>query len=508
MATLQTGRTFDIQAALATVAGARTWSALGSDLFLAPLVSEVIPLPHQYRVLRSAMAGFPVRMMLADEVGMGKTIEAGLLLKELKLRGMIERILVLAPKSLLLQWIVEMDNLFNEPFELVLPGDWSAAVGLRGENAWKRHPQIVTSVDSVKPKEAQRGWSLEKIARYNLERFNDIVGAGWDLVIIDESHKIAGASDDVSRYELAKELAKASPHLLLLTATPHSGKSDAFRRLLALIDPGVFTDGVTLTRELTTTVVIRTEKRTALDADSKPLFAPRSTRLLKVPFGPRHDAQQTLYEEVSSYVREGYKAAERDGDRGSHLLLILIQRLVSSSTRAVRHFLEQRLQKLLEGSTTEESDGTDRLPDDADLDELAQTALFSEPSNERERQDVEKLLALAIRVENEGPDARAEALYEQMKQIALAEEMPSTKFLVFTEFRATQTMLKEFLEQRGYPVTILNGTMEISERRAALDTFRQEAQILVSTDAGGEGLNMQFAHVVFNYDLPWNPMRV
>ncbi len=508
VATLQAGRTFDLRAALATVAGARTWAALGSDLFLAPLVSEVIPLPHQYRVLRSAMAGFPVRMMLADEVGMGKTIEAGLLLKELKLRGMIERILVLAPKSLLLQWIVEMENHFNEPFELVLPGDWNASVGLRGENAWKRHPQIVTSVDSVKPKEAQRGWSLERLARHNLERFHDIVGAGWDLVIIDESHKIAGASDDVSRYELAKELAKSAPHLLLLTATPHSGKSDAFRRLLALIDPGLFTEGVTMTRELTSCVVIRTEKRTALDGANKPLFAPRTTKLIKVPFGQQHAAQQLLYEEVSTYVIEGYKRAERIGERGWQLLLVLIQRLVSSSTRAVRHFLEQRLEKLLDGSTNEQPLGTDHLADDADLDELAQAVISSAPDSEKERAEVERLLALATRVENEGPDARAEVLYEQMKQIALAEETPSTKFLVFTEFRATQTMLKEFLEQRGYPVATLNGAMEISERRAALDTFRQEAQILISTDAGGEGLNMQFAHVVFNYDLPWNPMRV
>ena len=508
METLQAGRTFDIQAALATVAGARTWAALGSDLFLAPLVSQVIPLPHQYRVLRSAMAAFPVRMMLADEVGMGKTIEAGLLLKELKLRGMIGRTLVLAPKSLLLQWIEEMNNLFNEPFELVLPGDWNASIGLRGENAWKRHPQIVTSVDSVKPKEAQRGWSVEKIARYNLERFHDIVGAGWDLVIIDESHKIAGASDDVSRYELAKELAKTSPHLLLLTATPHSGKSDAFRRLLTLIDPGIYIEGVTLTRELTSTVVIRTEKRTALDADGKPLFARRTTKLIKVPFEPRHDAQQLLYEEVSQYVVEGYKRAERAGEQGWQLLLVLIQRLVSSSTRAVRHFLEKRLEKLLEDSATKKSVGIDHLPDDADLDDVAEGALNDAPDSGLERAEVERLLGLAIRVENAGPDARAEVLYEQMKQIALAAEEPSVKFLVFTEFRATQTMLQEFLEQRGYSVSTLNGTMEISERRFAVDAFRHKAQVLISTDAGGEGLNMQFAHIVFNYDLPWNPMRV
>jgi superfamily II DNA or RNA helicase len=506
---LQPEHAFDLASALSTVAGARIWSALGSDLFLAPLVSQVLPLPHQFRVLRKAMSGYPVRMMLADEVGMGKTIEAGLLLKELKLRGMVERILVLAPKSLLLQWIVEMDTLFAEPFDLVLPGDWSADVGLRGENAWKRHSQIVTSVDSVKPKEAQRGWSPEKIARYNVERFHDLIGAGWDLVIIDESHKVAGAGDDVSRYELAKELARACPHLLLLTATPHSGKSDAFRRLLSLLDPGTFTAGVPLTRELVETVVIRTEKRTATDADGNPLFAPRSTRLLKVPFGPRHVLQQQLYEEVSQYVVDGYNRAVRQGDKGSRLLLILIQRLVSSSTCAIRHFLVQRLEALADDDANVRASANEHLPDDDDdLDDILQGALFTVPIDSRERADVECLLSLALRVENAGPDARAETLYEQMLEIALDDNDPTTKFLIFTEFRATQEMLSEFLAQRGYSTAILNGTMDIAERKAALECFRGDAQTLISTDAGGEGLNMQFAHVVFNYDLPWNPMRV
>jgi superfamily II DNA or RNA helicase len=505
---LRSEHAFDLSSALSTIAGARIWNALGSDLFLAPLVSQVLALPHQFRVLRKAMHGFPVRMMLADEVGMGKTIEAGLLLKELKLRGMIERVLVLAPKSLLLQWIVEMDTLFGEPFDLVLPGDWGADVGLRGENAWKRYSQIVTSVDSVKPKESQRGWTQEKIARYNVERFHDLIGAGWDLAIIDESHKVAGASDDVSRYELAKELARAVPHLLLLTATPHSGKSDAFRRLLTLLDPGTFPTGVPLTRELVETVVIRTEKRTATDADGKPLFSPRSTRLLKVPFTPRHALQQQLYEEVSEYVVAGYNRAVRLGDRGSRLLLILIQRLMSSSARAIRRFLEQRLEVLGGGEATVRLSGSDHLPDETDMDEFAQGALFTVPTGGAERQDVERLLSLAVRVESTGPDARAESLYEQMMQIAMEDNDPSTKFLVFTEFRATQEMLAEFLEQRGYPVATLNGAMDISERKAAQECFRQEAQVLISTDAGGEGLNMQFAHVVFNYDLPWNPMRV
>ena len=493
-----------LQDILSTVAGARIWHALSSDFFLAPLVSKVLPLPHQFRVLRRVMSRFPVRMMLADEVGMGKTIEAGLVLKEMKLRGMIERILVLAPKSLMLQWIAEMKALFDEEFELVLPGDWNASVTTRSHNEWKRYNQVVTSIDSVKPKSDHRGWSQEKVARYNLERYHDLVHAGWDLVIIDEAHKVAGASEDVARHELARELSKASPHMLLLTATPHSGKSDAFRRLLSLLDPATFEAGAPLTRTYVEPIVVRTEKRTATDADGKPLFAPRQTKLVKVALEQKHSLQQSLYEVVSQYVTEGYNRAERTGDKGYRLLLILIQRLVSSSTRAVRRFLERRLE-VLDGLVNEAE-----AFDDVELEEAVQMALFRQDRTREleEMDEVRRLLGVAQQVEQAGPDARAESLLDHMIEIAREDGEPSKKYLVFTEFTATQEMLQEFLEQRGYTVSTLNGTMDLEERKAAQEAFRDDAQILISTDAGGEGLNMQFAHVVFNYDLPWAPMRV
>ncbi len=505
---LEQARAFDLDDALSVTAGARIWSALGSDLFLAPLVSKVLPLPHQFRVLRKAMSSFPVRMMLADEVGMGKTIEAGLVIKELKLRGLVERVLVLAPKSLLLQWIAEMDTLFGERFDLVLPGTWGADVAARGENEWKRYSQVVSSVDSVKPKDGQRGWAQERIDRFNLERFHDLVGAGWDLVIIDESHKIAGASDVVARHALAKEISKASPHLLLLTATPHSGKTDAFGRLLSLLDPIALQPGTPLNREIVEPYVIRTEKRTATDADGKPLFAARSTKLISVPFESRHVLQEQLYEEVSDYVIEGYNKVIRTGDKGSRLLLILIQRLVSSSTRAIRRFLERRLDVLQNDEAKERAVVGENLAEDADLDEVTQAALFFVESTSTEVQDVQRLLDLAIQVENAGSDARTEALYEHMLRIAQEDSEPSKKFLIFTEFTATQEMLREFLELRGYSVATLNGSMDLTERREAVTHFRDETQVLICTDAGGEGLNMQFANVIFNYDLPWNPMRV
>lgn len=502
-------RDFALHDALSVIAGARIWNALGSDLFLSPLISKVIPLPHQFRVLRRSVGTFPIRKLLADEVGLGKTIEAGLIMKELKLRGMVERTLVLAPKSLLLQWISEMDEHFGEEFELVEPGSWGIGATLSGRNPWKRYRQVIASYDSVKPRDSQKGWTAERIERFNLERFHDLVGAGWDLVIFDESHKVAGASDDVARHELAKGIAKAVPHVLLLTATPHSGKSDAFRRLLSLLEPSSFTEGVTLNKRVVSPYLIRTEKRTTTDGDGKPLFTPRATRLVKVPFEERHKLQQLLYEAVSEYVRESYNLAERRHEKkGYRLLLLLIQRLMSSSTRAVRTFLERRLEVLGGNEPVHESQPVEVVGDDPDMDEVAQLALFVAESSKQESDDVRRLLELATRTENAGTDARAEALYSLMVSIAQDEGDPTTKFLVFTEFTATQDMLKEFLELRGYTVTTINGSMGLEERKDAQVQFRDHAQVLISTDAGGEGLNLQFAHVVFNYDLPWNPMRV
>ena len=505
---LLSDRPFDLPAALSVVAGARIREALGSDLFLAPLVSKALPLPHQFRALRKALSVFPVRVMLADEVGMGKTIEAGLVFKELKLRGIAERTLVLAPKSLLLQWISEMEELFGETFELVQPGNWGTDSDLRQENLWKRHKQVVASVDSVKPKESQKGWTREKIAKYNLSRFYDLIGAGWDLVIIDESHKVAGASEDVSRFELAKELALAIPHVLLLTATPHSGKSDAFRRLLSLLDPDRFGGTGPLSKEQVESAVIRTEKRSTTDADGKPLFAPRTTRLVSVAFEPKHALQQRLYEEVSSYVVEGYNKSLATGDKGSRLLLILLQRLMSSSTLAIRRFLEQRAEALSVGIAPDIEATEEELSEDEDVNVVAQRALFTVQASGDERREVLNLLDLALSAERAGPDARAEALYAQMIRIAQEDSEPSKKYLIFTEFVSTQSMLAEYLGARGYSVSTLNGSMNLEERKAAVDAFRNESQVLICTDAGGEGLNMQFAHVVFNYDLPYNPMRV
>lgn len=504
-------------------------STTDGHILLAPMESNVIPLPHQIQALSRAISGDRVRYLLADEVGLGKTIEAGLVMRELKLRGLVRRILVVAPKGIATQWVSEMQTHFNETFQLVLGDDLGTLQRLvpggdRRSSAWSLFDQVIVSLDSVKPMDKRRGWTAERIAEYNRSRFEDLITAGWDLVVVDEAHRLGGSSDQVARYKLGKGLAEAAPYVLLLSATPHQGKTDAFHRLMNLLDDDAFPDMDSVSRERVAPYVIRTEKRKAIDSEGKPLFKPRRTQMAPIAWESPHHLQKLLYEAVTDYVREGYNQAMREQKRHIGFLMILMQRLVVSSTRAIRSTLERRLAALKEGeqqirqrlgvrqNDVEESEGTDDEsfePYDMDGQELLDELLKSHVSAlQSESSHVEILLDAAIRCEQAGPDAKTEALIEWIYKLQSEENEPDLKVLIFTEFVPTQQMLKEFLEVRGISVVTLNGSMDMEERKQAQDAFRKTHRVLVSTDAGGEGLNLQFAHVVINYDIPWNPMRL
>ena len=515
-------------------------SATDGHVLLAPMESHVIPLPHQIHALSRAISGDRVRYLLADEVGLGKTIEAGLVMRELKLRGLVRRILVVSPKGIATQWVAEMQTHFNEQFQLVVgddigtlqrlspvmshesrvPGLFDSQLATR--NPWTLFDQVIVSLDSVKPVDKRRGWTAERVAEYNRSRFEDLVTAGWDLVVVDEAHRLGGSTDQVARYKLGKGLAEAAPYVLLLSATPHQGKTDAFHRLMNLLDNDAFPDMESVSRERVAPYVIRTEKRKAIDADGKPLFKPRRTQMAPVAWAHRHHLQQLLYEAVTDYVREGYNQALREKKRHIGFLMILMQRLVVSSTRAIRTTLERRLEVLSSALRVQSSDLNEfesdnpelTTPDselvyDMDGQELLDELLkFHVSALQSEGSHVETLLDAAVRCEQAGPDAKAEALIEWIYELQAEENEPDLKVLIFTEFVPTQQMLKEFLEARGISVVTLNGSMDMEERGAAQDSFRKSHRVLVSTDAGGEGLNLQFAHVIINYDIPWNPMRL
>ena len=500
-----------VEQILHTAAAAKLLDALEDNLLLAPIQSSVVPLPHQLYALNRAMSKDRIRYLLADEVGLGKTIEAGLILRELKLRGMTKRILVVAPKGLVRQWQAEMRLHFGENFQFIEPAELSAFRQWRSdeENLWRLHDQVICSLDSVKPLEGRRGWSLEQLSTYNRERFEDLIAASWDLVIIDEAHRMGGSTDQVARYKLGAALAEAAPYLLLLSATPHQGKTDQFHRLLQLIDRDSFPDESSVTSERVRPFVVRTEKRLAIDAEGQPLFKPRMTRLQPVAWQDRHAAQQQLYEAVTDYVRHGYNQAMAAKQRHIGFLMILMQRLVTSSTAAIRTTLEKR-QALLDQPQLQPS-----LFDSADVDEWAeldgqtQVDLAVQTRGwEMEKAEVDTLLELARSTEAQGTDAKAEALLELIYKLQQEENDPEMKVLIFTEFVPTQAMLADFLESRGFSVATLNGSRDLEARAKAQGVFSRDVRILVSTDAGGEGLNLQFCHVIVNFDMPWNPMRV
>jgi len=491
---------------------AKLANLLTEDVLLAPIDSNVIPLPHQIKALRKAISRDRVRFLLADEVGLGKTIEAGLIMREMKLRGLIKRILVVSPKGLILQWIAEMKTHFDEEFRYYAPTDFTSYRRIAGkDNIWETFDQIICSLDSVKPVESRKGWTDDKLIQFNKDRFQDLVSAGWDMIVVDESHRLGGSSDQVARHQLGKGLAEAAPYLLLLSATPHQGKSDAFHRLLTLIDKTAFPDLSSITKERVLPYVIRTEKRQAIDADGKSLFKPRITRLVGIPWEPEHLMQRQLYDAVTEYVRKGYNQAIKDKKGYIGFLMILMQRLVTSSTRAISTTLERRLEVLHQPQEQMSLFPSILENEWADLDgqdQLESVLSVRLKAQKNERAEVKLLLDAARQVEARGPDAKAEVILEWIYKLQKEEAEPELKLLIFTEFVPTQQMLDKFLTARGFSVVCLNGSMDMEQRERVQLLFSKNVRILISTDAGGEGLNLQFCHVVINYDIPWNPMRL
>ena len=477
--------------------------------FLSSLASGIIPLPHQLHVLNRAMETNNIRYILADEVGLGKTIEAGMIIRELKSRGLVSRILVVCPTGLVTQWASEMQEKFHEKFQVILPSDYDTIRRLTdNDDVYGQFDQVISPMDSIKPIEKHAGWSEEKVEKYNEERIYAIINSGWDLIIIDEAHRVAGSSGEVARYKLGNLLAQASPYLLLLSATPHNGKTEPFLRLIRLLDADAFPNAKSIVREQVAPFLIRTEKREAIDNNGNLLFKNRITHLVTISWDERNNLQRELYEMVSSYVAKTYNKALRNRKKNMCLifLLIIMQRMVTSSTAAIRQSLERRLNVLLEQRTCV-GDLREEDLDELNIEDGVEDALEAISLDmELEIEELKQIISLAKQAQFQNQDAKVEPLLNEID--AILSEDRTQKVIIFTEFVATQTYLQELLVNRGYTVTILNGGMSIDERNAAMQEFKTSTSIFISTDAGGEGLNLQFANIIINYDLPWNPMKI
>ena len=487
------------------IEGMRIRYAYQFDPLYAVHVSKIDPLPHQIDAVYHYILRQPkIRFLLADDPGAGKTIMAGLVLKELKQRGLVNRVLIVVPGHLKDQWRRELKEKFNETFKIVDRGVMNASWG---ENVWQEDDQVITSMDFAK----------QDYVRPSLSEIR------WDLVIVDEAHKMAayeygGQVKKTDRYKLGELLSENSNFLLLLTATPHRGDPKNFRMFLDLLEPDLFATEYMLEESITNRdnpLFLRRLKEDLKDFNGRPLFPPRKVVTVKYRLS---DYEKRLYNAVTEYVEKYYNKAMQKYKRNVAFALLILQRRLASSVRAVRKSLERRMNRLKELHKNGEIISEKGYIDEEDLedspererleDELVENLTSAETLEElaEEIRMLEELIRLAKEAEREEIETKLSELKKVMDKEELKQK--GDKLLIFTESKDTLEYLVEKIKSWGYSVTSIHGGMDIDKRIAAEHEFRDKAQIMVSTDAGGEGINLQFCWLMVNYDIPWNPNRL
>lgn len=469
--------------------------------------SQVDPLPHQIDAIYHHILKSPnIRFLLADDPGAGKTIMAGLLIKELKYRGLVNRVLVVVPGHLKGQWLREMKERFNETFLIVDRGVVNASWS---QNVWTEFPQIVTSLDFIKQNDIQLA-------------FND---ARWDLVIVDEAHKMSAYKygDKVSktaRYEVGETLSSNSKYLLLLTATPHRGDPENFRLFLDLLHPKFFATTEMLNTSIQdqdNPLFLRRLKEDLTGFDGQPLFPPRQVETIKYSL---NEQEKKLYNAVTDYVQENFNKALQKEKRNVAFALTVLQRRLASSVRAVLKSLERRKKRLEDlynkGKIIQENgfseDYLEELEDEerySKEEELLAKLTSAETLDELnlEITNLGFLVKLAKEAEKQEVETKLNRLREVIEERKIKES--NEKLLIFTESRDTMEYLAEKLKKWDYSVTVIHGGLNMDARIKAEHEFKNpNVQIMIATEAAGEGINLQFCWLMVNYDIPWNPNRL
>ncbi|TAK69425.1 MAG: DUF3883 domain-containing protein [Actinomycetota bacterium] len=535
-----TTRAFDADGALWRLAAEalRIRYAALFDPMVAVSTSELEALPHQLTaVYGELLPRSPLRFLLADDPGAGKTIMAGLYIKELRLRGDLARCLIVAPGSLVDQWQDELHDKFGLDFE-VLTRPMIDATTL-GSNVFDQHPLLIARMDQLSRNDDLRG---------------QLDGSDWDLVVVDEAHRMSAhyfgnELTTTKRYELGRSLGRVTRHLLLMTATPHSGKQEDFQLFLALLDgdrfEGRFRDGLHSAQP--GDLMRRMVKEELLTMDGRPLFPER--RASTVPY-ELSAAEKELYDVVTAYVREemGRADALGEGDRrrtNVGFALTVLQRRLASSPEAILRSLQRRRDRLGRQLQTIDRDGStaaaplrDRLAemlgrdvgriDDALEDMTAEeveqvedtvtdaaTAARTRTELQHEIGVLDDLIEVARRVRQSDTDRKWTELRTILLDEAMVTDSAGTprKIIVFTEHKDTLNYLVDrigTLLGDDRTVVAIHGGVRREDRRTAQELFTSDPQvrILVATDAAGEGLNLQRAHLMVNYDLPWNPNKI
>lgn len=495
---------------------------------------KILPLPHQLLAVDFVLGQFKPRALIADEVGLGKTIEAALIFEELKARNIAKKILIVAPSGLCRQWQDEMKLKFSEDFALYDRETVNSLKKLNGEmtNIWTLNDQIITSIDFIKPKKISDELSERTLKRrewHNMHVLAAAAEAGFEVVIFDEAHKLTKdmSGEETARYKVGKKLADTTPILLLLSATPHQGDTSKFRNLLNLIDPYLFYKGCEMKPENVKKVTVRNNKRAAVDFNGNRLFKQRITSLYTIERDSDEDEIEVqLYDAVTEYVSEYYDMASRDQDRTLMFLLLIYQRMVSSSSRAILKALSNRMNALVEAKETADA-ANEEITSFSDLDAEDLEELTAEKQMdileryeglkktvrgskyiEAELEILKQCTELAKSASTGRNDIKFRKLLEVIDKFIIRENKPDLKFIIFTEFIETQNYINDSLTSLGYTTALINGRISADEKLKARNKFQNEAQFLISTDAGGEGINLQFCRVMINYDMPWNPMRL
>jgi SNF2 family DNA or RNA helicase len=502
------------------------------DPYFSLSIARVDPLPHQLEAVYDYFLKQPrIRFLLADDPGAGKTIMAGLLLKELKIRGLVKRTLIVTPANLSFQWQRELKDKFRESFEVIRSDVLRASYG---SNPWQEKGQVITSVSWVSRIEDAR---------------DSLLRSHWDLVVVDEAHKMSAASRDQKTlaYQLGEELSRRTDHFLLMTATPHKGEPQNFCLFLELLDRDAYGDVKSLEEAMA-----RQEAPFYLRRVKEALvtFPDPETGQCKTLFPRRHvrttefamtDAELDFYDGLTRYVEDqSIKAAAEDSVRGRALTftMAMLQRRFASSVYAVRRSLErmkEKREKILadpEGYRDEQK--LKRVPEDFDelteeeqaviLEQLEDVVASIDPAALREEiLQLGRLIDQARQLERrEREQPKLARLKEVLTEQGIFKDC-GMKLLVFTEHKETLDYLAGDgkagrplgkLREWGLTVTTIHGGMKVGDRDTpgsricAEREFREDCQVLVATEAAGEGINLQFCWLMINYDLPWNPVRL
>lgn len=481
---------------------------------------KIKPLPHQIVTINFVLEKFRARCLLADEVGLGKTIEAALIYEELKLRGIAKKALIICPASLLIQWQQELQSRFNENFVIYNKEVIRNLKSLEGEhaNVWKLHNQIIASIDTVKPYKIDP--ELDDKDRQNREWhnqnvFSDIREAGFDLVIIDEAHYLSkdAEGNETARYKFGKEIADSVPVILLLTATPHQGDQRKFLNILKLLDPYRFKSTTDLCPENIRECVVRNHKRAAVDFSGKPLFRKRLTSLVQISRDPEENKDELgLYDTVTKYTSKFYQLAKQKNNQAMVFVIMLYQKIVTSSSAAMYESLCKR-QSVLTEMLEHEDDKNPRLinnPLEEDSEEWLNKRISWEQRDlvKMELEFVVHAINLTDKLKTSFADVKLPKTIELIEEVKHKEDDEQVKIIIFVQFKGTQRYLLDYLSKHGFECAYINGDLNLEAKIEQSTYFRESAQILVSTDAGGEGINLQFCHVVINFDLPWNPGKL